>query len=98
MLFDSACTTSGKEGASLQQTARGYVNGRSPNTIYGAPHFRHDGRMTFAAFAGNVESETIEEHKNTAFYPYFGHRLQSVLPLRWFNADDVLEIREAAAK
>ena len=98
MLFDSACTTSGRDGASLQQTARGYVNGRSTKTIYGAPHFRHDGRMTFAAFAGNVESETLEEHKNTAFYPYFGYRLQSVLMQRYFNADDVIEVREVAAK
>ena len=98
MLFDSACAPSGKDGASLQQTARGYVNGRSTKTFYGAPHFRHNGRMSFAAFAGNVESETLEEHKETAFYPYFGHRLQSVLMQRYFNADDVLEVREDAAK
>ena len=98
MLFDCAATTSGKEGASLQQSARGFVVGSTTNTIYGAPHFRHDGRMSFAAFAGNVESETLAEHKDTGFYPYFGHRLQSVLMQRWFDADDVLAIREAAAK
>ena len=96
MLFDSACTTSGKEGAPLQQTARGFVIGKTPNTIYGAPHFRHDGRVNFAAFAGNVESATVEEHGKNCFYPYFGNRLVAMLPQRWFDADDVLVVPGAA--
>ena len=86
MLADMASRPDNGADKTLVQTARGYLNGTSASTIYGATYFVHGGRANLATFAGNVEAVSVDQHWNEYYWPMVpGQELLSVLPQRYID-------------
>ena len=78
------------ESVGVVQAAIGFVIEPSDTKRLSAPYFVHGGRTNLAAFGGNVESVTVDQHWNDYFYYYNGTTGFSVLPQRYFDVNGQL--------
>ena len=93
MLSDMAARPDDGADKTLVQTARGFMNGASASTIYGATYFVHGGRTNLASFAGNVETVSVDQLGNEYYWPCVDGSpatLRSVLSQRYFDSNGVL--------
>ena len=77
-----------KPGNDLIQNARGYAVSAYNSLGVAAPYFIHNGRISLATFAGNVDSASIDQHWNDYYYYYNGDR--ALLPQRYVIGDGTL--------
>ena len=73
------------------QAACAYVIEAYDNKRFSAPYFVHGGRTNLAAFGGNVESVSVDQHWNEYYYYYNGSTGFSVLPQRYFDVNGKLQ-------
>ena len=79
----------------LVQTARGFTTDTSATKNLGTPYFVHGGRINIAAFGGNVESLSFDDHWNNYFYTRVTAASPvSVLSTSWFDASGEFHVKE----